>query len=78
MTSITNLSGGWYTRDSQMMPSTTFPTISNNGNALSQTLDSTSNTGNQFCASSNLNTPFSEYNSGRVRGRNESNFIYKK
>ena len=59
--------------DMQQMPSTTFPAMSSSGTPLAQTLDSTG-AGNQFCASSDLNTPFREYNSGRVRGRNESNF----
>lgn len=61
----------------QAMPSTTFPAMSSNSPniTLAQTLDS-NQPGNPFCASSNLNTPFSEYNSGRIRGRNESNFPY--
>lgn len=57
----------------QAMPSTTFPVISSTGMPLAQTLES-NQSGNPFCASSDLNTPFREYNSDRVRGRNESNF----
>jgi hypothetical protein len=59
----------------QAMPSTTFPAMSTllPGIPLAQTLDS-NRPGSQFCASSDLNTPFREYNSDRVRGRNESNF----
>ena len=59
----------------QEMPSTTFPAMSllSPSTPLAQTLDS-NRPGSQFCASSDLNTPFREYNSGSVRGRNESNF----
>jgi hypothetical protein len=57
----------------QAMPSTTFPAMSSSGTPLAQTLES-NQSGNPFCASSDLNTPFREYNSDRVRGRNESNF----
>ena len=59
----------------QEMPSTTFPAMSLScpSTPLAQTLDS-NRPGSQFCASSDLNTPFREYNSGSVRGRNESNF----
>jgi hypothetical protein len=48
---------------------------------LAQTLDNTpdiaiaSSRGN-YCPSSDLNTPFKEYNQG-VTGRNESNFPYR-
>ncbi len=64
--------------DQQSMPSTTFPAMSSvsPGTALAQTLDS-NRSGSQFCASSNLNTAFQEYNSNRIRGRNESNFPYQ-
>jgi len=70
--SISNIFG-----QTQEMPSTTFPPMStlSPGMPLVQTLDS-NYSGSQFCASSNLNTPFREYNSDRVRGRNESNFPY--
>lgn len=71
--SIGNIFGG----GSQSMPSTTFPAITASGAPLAQTLDSTTTGGSQFCASSNLNTPFREYNSNSVRGRNESNFPYQ-
>lgn len=68
--SISNIFGR-----AQEMPSTTFPamSLSSPSTPLAQTLDS-NHSGTQFCASSNLNTPFREYNSGSVRGRNESNF----
>lgn len=68
--SISNIFG-----QTQEMPSTTFPPMStlSPGITLAQTLDS-NRPGSQFCASSDLNTPFREYNSDRVRGRNESNF----
>lgn len=68
--SIGNIFGG-----SQAMPTTTFPAMSSISPSitLAQTLDSTYS-GSQFCASSDLNTPFREYNSGSIRGRNESNF----
>jgi hypothetical protein len=70
LSSIGNIFGS-----AQEMPSTTFPAMSTSspGITLVQTLD-TNRTGSQFCASSDLNTPFREYNSDRVRGRNESNF----
>jgi hypothetical protein len=64
----------------QSMPSTTFPAMASNApnTALAQTLDSNKSSGssNPYCASSDLNTPFREYNGGRIRGRNESNFPY--
>lgn len=74
LSNINNIFSG----SQQEMPSTTFPTMSMSspGIPLAQTLDS-NRPGSQFCASSNLNTPFREYNSDRVRGRNESNFIYR-
>ena len=76
-----NLGGNLFSRVSnifgseQAMPTTTFPAMSSTspGVTLAQTLDS-NYSGSQFCASSDLNTPFREYNSDRVRGRNESNF----
>jgi len=73
LNSIGNIFG-----DQQSMPSTTFPAMStcSPGTSLAQTLDS-NHSGSQFCASSNLNTAFQEYNSNRVRGRNESNFPYQ-
>ena len=73
ISSISNIFG-----QTQEMPSTTFPVMSTSspGITLAQTLDS-NRPGSQFCASSNLNTPFREYNSDRVRGRNESNFPYR-
>jgi len=72
LSSISNIFSG-----TQAMPSTTFPAMStaSPGTPLAQTLDS-NRPGSQFCASSDLNTPFREYNSDRVRGRNESNFLY--
>lgn len=80
-TTVATLSGGMFGSISnifgqtQEMPSTTFPPMStlSPGITLAQTLDS-NRYGSQFCASSDLNTPFREYNSDRVRGRNESNF----
>lgn len=70
LNSISNIFGS-----AQEMPSTTFPTMSLSypSTPLAQTLDSNSYN-SQFCASSDLNTPFREYNSSSVRGRNESNF----
>jgi hypothetical protein len=70
LNSISNIFGS-----EQAMPTTTFPAMSSTlpGVTLAQTLDS-NYSGSQFCASSDLNTPFREYNSGRVQGRNESNF----
>lgn len=61
--------------ETQTMPSTTFPAMAVNipNTTLAQTLDANT-PGNPFCASSDLNTPFREYNGDRVRGRNESNF----
>jgi hypothetical protein len=62
-------------QSSQEMPSTVFPTMSNTPNTtLAQTLGGGS--GNTYCPSADLNSTFSSYSS--VRGRNESNFIYKK
>ena len=71
--SIKNIFGS-----AQEMPSTTFPMMSTASPSmpLAQTLDS-NRPGSQFCASSDLNTPFREYNSDSVRGRNESNFPYR-
>jgi hypothetical protein len=65
------------------MPTTTFPAMASNvpNTNLAQTLDNTpdiaiaSSRGN-YCPSSDLNTPFKEYNQG-VTGRNESNFPYR-
>jgi hypothetical protein len=57
----------------QEIPSTVFPAMSGTPNTtLAQTLGGGS--GNTFCPSSDLNSPFGAYSS--VRGRNESNFIY--
>lgn len=69
------------TTNAQPIPSTTFPTMTNQPNtALAQTLatpiNNTGSTGVASCASPELNSKFSEYNSHRVRGRNESNFVY--
>mgnify|MGYP003335413401 CR=1 FL=1 len=74
--SIISSIGNMFGSTTQTMPSTTFPAISSSGTPLAQTLDS-NRPGSQFCASSNLNTPFREYNSNSVRGRNESNFPYR-
>lgn len=61
--------------NTQMMPSTTFPTMSSTPNTtLAQTLEGSGSSA--MCPNANLNSQFSDYNSGRVRGRNESNFIY--
>ena len=59
----------------QMMPSTTFPMITSCNVNLAQTLDNPVD--GKIYPSAELNTPFMEYNGGRVRGRNESNFPYK-
>jgi hypothetical protein len=69
--------GNIFGSGAQAMPSTTFPALAASGTLLAQTLDSTTFGGSQFCASSNLNTPFREYNSNTIRGRNESNFPYQ-
>ena len=61
--------------NTQMMPSTTFPTMSSTPNTtLAQTLEGSGSSA--MCPNANINSQFSDYNSGRVRGRNESNFIY--
>jgi hypothetical protein len=63
------------THPTQLMPSTTFPAMSSDNTALAQGLAS-NKAGSSYCASSDLNTAFKEYNGGRIRGRNESNFPY--
>jgi hypothetical protein len=63
------------TTTTQMIPSTTFPTMSSIPNTtLAQTLEI--NDSSAMCPNANLNSQFSEYNGGRVQGRNVSNFIY--
>ena len=58
------------------IPSTTFPTVLPSTNTtLAQTLAGSGSSA--YCPNANLNSMFGEYNSGRVRGRNESNFIYQ-
>lgn len=54
----------------QEMPSTTFPAVNQSGNMLIQTVD------NANCALPNLNSIFQA--SSTVRGRNESNFPYRR
>jgi len=76
-TPITTSANTIPTTTQQAIPTTTFPMMStlSPGTNLAQTLDSYK-PGSQFCASSDLNTPFREYNSNQIRGRNESNFPY--
>jgi hypothetical protein len=64
------------TQPIQIIPSTTFPTMSSIPNiTLAQMLEGSGSSA--MCPNADLNSQFREYDGGRIQGRNVSNFIYK-